>query len=378
MTAARRFTHDTLAQRVVFDCGRVVESVAAEAARLGGPVMLIHGGSGRAVAERLAGVLDVVVRWEDVRQHVPEELAARARAACTRAGAKVVVCVGGGSAIGLGKAIALEQDVQILAVPTTYAGSEATPVWGMTSEGTKVTGADPAVLPATVVYDPTLTTGMPVELTVASGLNGLAHCVEALWAPRADPINLALGLEGARALARGLTAVIGDPQDLGGRADCLYGAYLAAVSFASAGSGLHHKICHVLGGAYDLPHAATHAVVLPHVLAFNAAAVPESAGRLAAALGAPAAAVAADPACAAIDAVEALRTRLSAPRSLAEIGLAEDELSDATARCLAHVPDTNPVPVTQESLSALLRAAWAGTAPTRTRPAPVPTPERRS
>ena len=358
-----RFSHDTLAQRVVFDSGRVVEAVVGEVERLSGPVMLVHGRSGTEVVDRLAGVLDVVARWHDVRQHVPEELARKARAACADSGARLVVCVGGGSAIGLAKAVALEQDVRILAVPTTYAGSEATAVWGLTNRGTKTTGTDPAVLPAVVVYDAALTAALSVDFTVASGLNALAHCVEALWAPRADPINLALALEGARALARGLTAVVAAPESISAREECLYGAYLAAVAFASAGSGLHHKICHVLGGAYDLPHAVTHAVVLPHVLAYNARAVPDAAGRLASALGASATAVDADPAQAALDALELLRTRLSAPRSLAQTGLAGSQLVEATDRCLAQVPDSNPVPVTRTSLGVLLHAAWAGNDP---------------
>lgn len=359
------FTHDTLAQRVVFGSGIAATAVVEEVMRLGGArVMVIAGTSQAALADRVTAGLERALRWGEVRQHVPVELARRARAAAAEAGVDVVVSVGGGSTTGLAKAIAMEVDVRVVAVPTTYAGSEATDVWGLTDEGVKTTGVDGRVLPTTVVYDAELTTSLPVDLTVASGLNGLAHCVDSLWAPHADPINLAMAIEGARALAQGLPAVVADPQDVTGRERCLYGAYLAAVSFASAGSGMHHKICHVLGGAYDLPHAPTHAVVLPYVLAHNATAVPDVAGRLALALGAAPGQVEANPAQAAVDALEALRGVLDAPRGLAEVGLAESDVADAVQRALPKIPESNPVPVTEESLTVLLAAAWAGKTPT--------------
>jgi maleylacetate reductase len=355
------FTHNTLPQRVILGSGHAAQAVADEVARQGGKrVMIIAGEHDAEQADRVTAGLDVALRWSLVRQHVPLELARQARAAAREAGIDLVVSVGGGSTTGLAKAVAMEVDVRVIAVPTTYAGSEATDVWGLTDEGRKTTGNDARVLPATVVYDAELTTSLPIELTVASGLNALAHCVDSLWAPRADPINLAMALEGARALTLGLQAVVADPRDLTGREQCLYGAYLSAVAFASAGSGMHHKICHVLGGAYDLPHAPTHAVVLPYVLAHNASAVPAEAGRLALALGASTAQVEADPAQAAVDALEALRSRLHAPRSLAQVGLAESDMPEAVALCLTKIPESNPVPVTSASLTELLRAAWAG------------------
>jgi maleylacetate reductase len=213
------------------------------------------------------------------------------------------------------------------------------------------------------VYDATLTTSLPVELSVASGLNGIAHCVDSMWAPATDPINQALALEGIRTLAAGLPQVVAEPTGLAGREHCLYGAYLAAVSFASAGSGLHHKICHVLGGTYDLPHAQTHAVVLPFVLAYNAPAVPDAARRLAEAFGAPAGP--GDPAKAALDALLRLGNQVGAPTALREIGgdalgMAENDLADAAERVVRVAPPSNPVPVTAESMAALLRAAWVG------------------
>jgi alcohol dehydrogenase class IV len=373
-----RFTHDTLGQRVILASGGAAGQVAQEVARLGGGrVMAVHGQREDDAARQVLGELDVGLRWTEVRQHVPVELADRAREAAVRAGVDVIVCVGGGSTTGLAKAVALTTGLPVVAVPTTYAGSEATDVWGLTQGSVKTTGADPVVLPRTVVYDAGLTTSLPVALSVASGLNALAHCVDSLWAPRADPINRALALEGARALADGLPRVVEEPAALPGREVCLYGAYLAAVAFASAGSGMHHKICHVLGGAFDLPHAETHAVVLPHVLAHNAPSVPDLSRRLAEALDPVVGRGDDDPATAAVAALDSLRTRLGAPTALREHGLAEADLAEAAARCLDAVPGSNPVPVTLDSLTHLLRAAWAGDPPAPPTEHHPPPPQRR-
>jgi alcohol dehydrogenase class IV len=285
--------------------------------------------------------------------HVPVDVAGRARDVAKAHDAEVLVCVGGGSTTGLAKAVALTTGLPIVAVPTTYAGSEATDVWGLTEAGRKTTGVDPRVLPRAVVYDASLMLGLPVATSVASGLNALAHCVDALWGPRTDPIDQALALEGIRALSSGLPAVVADPRALDGREQTLYGAYLAAVAFASAGSGLHHKICHVLGGRFALPHAETHAVVLPYVLALNAPAVPALEGRMAAAFGA-------DSAVAGLD---SLRAELDAPRSLRDLGLAEADLAGAVGPILEAAPPSNPVPVTAEVVGSLLRAAFDGSDP---------------
>lgn len=363
MTMNLRFVHETLGQRVLFGHGQGAEHLASEVQRLRGRrVMLIASQRELSVADRLAGDLPVAVRWTEVRQHVPTEVVQRARAVAAGTDVDVLVPIGGGSTTGLAKAIALASDVPIVAVPTTYAGSEATNVWGMTEESVKTTGVDPRVLPVAVVYDSELTMSLPVELSVASGLNALAHCVDSLWAPRADPINAAISLEAARALGHGLPAVAADPTGVAGRDECLYGAYLAAVGFASAGSGLHHKICHVLGGSFDLPHAQTHAIVLPHVLALNAPAVPVEAARVAEALGRSSSATPEDPA-AAVAALTQLEKALDAPRALRDHGLREDDLPEAVERILPVVPESNPVPVTTQNLTALLHAAWSGATP---------------
>jgi maleylacetate reductase len=355
---ALSFVHDTLGQRVILQAGGAQRYLVEEITRLAAArVMVIAGSAMRNVATKITSGLPVAVRWNTVVEHIPVELAGRARAAANEVRADVLVPIGGGSTIGLAKAVALSTRVPILAVPTTYAGSEATPVWGLTEGREKRTGVDPGVLPVSVVYDSTLTLTLPVEVSVASGLNGLAHCVDSMWAPHTDPINQALALEGIRTLAAGLPKVVSEPDGIRGRDQSLYGAYLAATAFASAGSGLHHKICHVLGGAYNLPHAATHAIILPYVLALNGPAVPDAAARLATALGAPGD----DP----VDALERLRRDLDAPHALREIGLREEDVLDAAARIADVVPESNPAPTPPDVLEALLRAAWAGDVPNR-------------
>jgi len=349
-----RFVHDTLPQRVRFGSGEAAAGLRDEIGRLGADrVMLIASKSAMPVADEITADVPVALRHDEVVMHVPVEVARRAREAAARSAVDALVSVGGGSATGLAKAVAMTSGRPIVAVPTTYAGSEATPVWGLTEGAAKTTGTDPAVLPKVIVYDAALTTSLPVELSVASGLNALAHCVDAMWAPNADPINAALAAEGIKSLAAGLPRVVADPGGLEGREPVLYAAYLSAAAFASAGSALHHKICHVLGGKYNLPHAQTHAIVLPYVLAFNGPAAPDAERRIAAAFGADTA----------IGGLQALRARLQAPRALRDYGLAEESIAEAADAILPSVPPSNPRPVSAENLRALLRAAWSGADP---------------
>ncbi len=285
--------------------------------------------------------------------HVPVETAQKARNAATANNIDLLVSVGGGSTTGLAKAVALATGIPIIAIPTTYAGSEATNVWGMTDAARKTTGVDERVLPVTVIYDAALTLSLPVDLSVASGLNAMAHCIDSLWAPSADPINAALAAEGIRALSQGLPAIKIDPNGLAGRERALYGAYLSAVAFASAGSGMHHKICHVLGGTFNLPHAQTHATVLPYVLAFNAPAAPEASSRIAAAFGTV------DP----NEGLQKLRGVLGAPRALEDYGFTVHSIREAVEVVLPQIPATNPRRVDRESLTAVLAAATTGEDP---------------
>ena len=349
-----RFEHETLGQRVRFASNEAAQGVTEEVALLNASrVMVIAAPAEAELAKRVTADLPVVLVHDEVVMHVPVPVAERARAAATAHEVDAVVCVGGGSTTGLAKAVALTSGLPVVAVPTTYAGSEATNMWGLTEDARKTTGVDPRVLPRAVVYDAALMVSLPVDLSVASGLNALAHCVDSMWAPRADPIDAALAAEGIRALDTGLPLVVADPTGLPGREQALYGAYLSAVAFASAGSGLHHKICHVLGGRYDLPHAPTHAVVLPHVLALNAPGAPEAERRIAAAFGE----------ATALEGLQALRRRLDAPRALRDYGFEESLIPDAVEAILPFVPRSNPVSVTPDHLTRLLRAAWEGAEP---------------
>jgi maleylacetate reductase len=352
-----RFVHDTLAQRVRFGSGEAAEMLVAEIEELGARrVMVIAAPAEGELARRIAVDLPVAVHHDEVVMHVPVPVADRARAAATAAGADALVSIGGGSTTGLAKAVALTTGLPIVAVPTTYAGSEATNVWGLTEEARKTTGVDARVLPRTVVYDASLTLTLPLEMTVASGLNALAHCVDSLWGPRVDPINAALAAEGMRALRDGLSRVVADPRDLTGREHALYAAYLAAVAFASAGSGLHHKICHLLGGRYDLPHAETHAIVLGYVLAVNGPAAPEAERSIATAFGASDA----------LSGFLALRDELGAPTALRDLpssGFARADIPAAAAALAEVVPPTNPRALSVTDLAYLLDAAWAGADP---------------
>jgi maleylacetate reductase len=350
------FTYDALPGRVVFGPGRRVE-VPSEVDRLGATrVLLIADGQAKATGDELEAMLAprCVLRWDDVVQHVPVDLADRAREAATAAGVDGLVCVGGGSATGLAKAIALSHGLPILALPTTYAGSEMTPIYGLTGGRHKQTGRDLAVLPKAVVYDPELTLGLPRGVTGPSACNALAHCVEALYAPGANPVTSAMALEGVRAIHRSLPVVMAGPHELGGRTDLLYGAYLAGVSLGTTSTGLHHKLCHVLGGMFGLVHADTHSVVLPHAVAFNAPALPDEMRRLAEAL----AASPGDEAGALWD----LAVASDVPTSLAQLGLAEGDLPEAAERAAAEIT-VNPVPVDAASLLQLLRRAYAGERP---------------
>ncbi|MGC4110076.1 MAG: maleylacetate reductase [Nocardioides sp.] len=346
-------THDWPAQRVRFATGAAAEAVSDEVRRLGAARVLAIASDRDRAEPVLSGV--PVAHWQtDVVMHVPVENAERARASATEHDADALVCVGGGSTTGLAKAIAITTGLPIVAVPTTYAGSEATDVWGLTEHGAKTTGTDLRALPRCVVYDASLTLGLPVPASAASGMNAVAHCVDAMWGPRVDPIDQALALEGIRTLREGLPRVVAEPTELAGREQALLGAYLAAVAFASAGSGLHHKICHVLGGLFGLPHAETHAAVLPHVLALNAPAVPDIDRRLASAFGSDTA----------LSGLLDLRDSLGVPRALRDLGLSADDLPRAVAPILDAAPSDNPVPVTGDVVTALLEAAWEGKEPT--------------
>ncbi|MEV6196941.1 maleylacetate reductase [Streptomyces sp. NPDC051920] len=349
------FTYETRPARVVFRSGASVTATPGEAARLGlHRALVVCGGRGVEAAQAVADALgdSCVGIHSGARMHVPVEVADRAVEVAREAGADGCVAVGGGSAIGLGKAIALRTGLPLIAVPSTYSGSEMTSVWGLTEQGVKRTGRDSSVQPRCVVYDPDLTLGLPVPLSVTSGVNALAHAVEALYAPDASPLVSLMAEEGVRAMAGALPGVAADPADPQARARALYGAWLCGSCLGATTMGLHHKLCHVLGGTFGLPHAETHTVVLPYALAYNAAAAPRAVAVLARALDAD-------------DVPRALRDLaggLGAPRTLAELGLEEADLVRA-ATMVAAESYPNPREVTANGVLGLLTAAYEGWEP---------------
>ncbi|MEN3284799.1 MAG: maleylacetate reductase [Solirubrobacteraceae bacterium] len=363
MTAETSFVYDALPGRVVFGCGAGRSRLASELERAGAErVLLIAAAAERELAQRLVAPLGgrVVDLFDDVRPHVPVAIAERARGSARAAGADWLLSVGGGSTTGTAKAVALELGLPIAAVPTTYAGSEMTPVWGLTEAGRKTTGRSAAVLPRLVVYDPELTVSLPPSITGPSAVNALAHCIEAFYAPGTSPIAALLAEEGIRGLAKGTPAAVARPDDLGARSAALYGAYLAGAAFALAGSDLHHKICHVLGGALDAPHAETHTVLLPHVVGHLEPALAQPMARIGAALGVPESGGSVAPAL--YDFVAGI----GAPTALRELGLDLGDLHGVVPEILAQVPPTTPRSPTAEDLRALLTAAWEGERPNST------------
>ncbi len=350
----RTFVHEQLPTRVVFGAGSF-DRLAEEMARLGlKRAMVLSTPGQRWLAEEAArrlGVATAGIHAEAV-MHVPVETARTAREQARRIAADCAVAVGGGSTIGLGKAIALDSGLPLIAVPTTYSGSEMTPIWGMTEGGVKRTGRDRKVLPRVVLYDPALTVGLPAKVSGPSGMNALAHCVEALYAEDASPITALVAAEGIRALGRAMPAVVKDPLDLEGRSEALYGAWLAGSALGGAAMGLHHKLCHTLGGAFNLPHAEVHTVILPHATAYNRDAAPAAMRAIAASLGAS------DAAQGLFD----LAQSLEAPFSLQAIGMPADGIERA-ARLAIESPYYNPRPVDHGGVKQLLDDAYHGRRP---------------
>ena len=352
--AVLSFVYEALPSRVVFGAG-TLDAVTEEVAKLGASRALVL-----CTPEQRTMGADIVLKlgarsagvFDGAIMHVPAEVAQAARERAQRVRADCCVAIGGGSTTGLAKAIALTSGLPILAIPTTYAGSEMTPIWGLTEGGVKTTGRDARVLPKAVIYDPALTLSLPVALSVTSGINAIAHCVEALYSKDANPIISLIAEEGIRALAGGLPDVAKQPGNINTRSRALYGAWLGGVSLGAVGMALHHKLCHTLGGTFNLPHAETHTVVLPHAAAYNAPASPEAMSRVARALGTDSAAAG----------LYDLAASLGAPVSLASLGMRREQLEQA-AELAVQNPYYNPRPVTREGIRKLLENAFDGTRP---------------
>ncbi|MFN4154368.1 MAG: maleylacetate reductase [Paracoccaceae bacterium] len=339
--------------RVVFGFGTTA-SLPEEMARLGTRRALILSTPPQEVqAQMLADLLGeaTVGVFAGAVMHTPVDISDMAADRARQLKADVVIAIGGGSTTGLGKAIALRTGLPQIVLPTTYAGSEMTPILGETSGGQKRTQTTPKVLPQVVIYDVDHTMDLPVVMSGTSGINAIAHAVEALYAREANPVISLMAVEGIGALARALPAIARDPGDRAARFDALYGAWLCGICLGSVGMALHHKLCHTLGGSFDLPHAETHTLILPHALAYNAPAIPEAMARLRAVLGP-------DPARALYD----LGLAVGVPISLAALGMPEDGIPRAVDLALAN-PYWNPRPLERDALNALITRAHAGHPP---------------
>ncbi|MGZ5213778.1 MAG: maleylacetate reductase [Actinomycetota bacterium] len=350
----RSFTYDALPGRIVFGVGSV-DRLTDEVDRLhASRAIVFYDASSKDVGSELVKRLGSRAAGEftDIQQHVPAEAVERAREAAREVAADCAVTIGGGSTTGFGKVVALDPGLPLIAIPTTYAGSEMTPIYGITSDGQKRTANDLRVLPRTVLYDPALTISLPAFVTGPSGLNAIAHCVEALYAKNANPITSLMAEEGICALVRGIPASVERPADLEARSEAMYGAYLAGAALGVVGMAVHHRICHVLGGTFGLSHGDVNAVVLPHAVRYNQRAAPEAMARVAAALGVP------DAATGIFDFARAI----GAPASLESLGFRREDLAEAV-RLTVESPPWNPRQVDADGIAALLDDAFAGRRP---------------
>jgi alcohol dehydrogenase class IV len=348
------FVHTGLPARIVFGSGTIA-ALDAELARLDrSRAVVITEPHREAIGRdlivktgpRLSGLLPLAV------MHTPVDTTDIAMDALRAFDADCLVAIGGGSTTGLSKALARRTGLDQIAIPTTYAGSEMTPILGETSGGVKTTSRDMAFLPETVIYDVDLTMTLPVTLSGTSGINAIAHAVEALYAQDRSPIISLMAEESIRALARALPKIAQDPADRAARSDALYGAFLAGACLGAVGMALHHKLCHTLGGTFDLPHAETHTIVLPHAVAYNTAAAPDAIARVAAAMGVD------DAARGLYD----LAGIMGAPRALKDIGMPESGI-DRAADLAVKNPYWNPRAIERGAIRDLIARAWSGEGP---------------
>ncbi|MFP3795538.1 maleylacetate reductase [Paraburkholderia tropica] len=351
MTAS--FTYDMHPGRILFGPG-TLDAVADEIARLGAKrALILSTPSQCADAQKLAAQIGPLAAgvFSEAAMHTPVAVTRDALAAFDAARADCLVSLGGGSTIGLGKAIAWRNDAPQIVVATTYAGSEVTPILGQTEDGIKTTVRDPKILPEVVIYDPALTLGLPVAMSVTSGLNAIAHAVEGVYARDRNPVTSLMAVEGVRALRDALPAIVSRPDDLAARSRALYGSWLCGSVLGAVGMSLHHKLCHTLGGSFDLPHAETHAIVLAHSAAYNANAAAQELQPLAQLFGGSIGGGLYD-----------FARALGAPLALRDLGLTSAQL-DAAADLAVRNPYWNPRPVERDAVRALLQRAWEGTRP---------------
>lgn len=358
----KNFVYTAQLARVVFGAGSLSQLVR-EIDALGSARALILSTPGqRASAERVADLLGPRAAgiFDRAVMHVPIESAREARELARKLGADCAVAIGGGSTTGLGKAIALDSGLPILAIPTTYAGSEMTPIYGITEAGLKKTGRDVRVLPRTVIYDPELTLSLPPLMSVTSGINAIAHAAEGLYALDRNPIMDLMAKEGIAAMGRALPAIKRRADDIDARAEALYGSWLCGTVLGNVGMALHHKLCHTLGGSFNLPHAETHTIVLPHALAYNAAAAPQAMQEIAGALNLNGSGNIKR--ISAAQAVFDLAKNNGAPVALRDIGMKQTNLDKACDIAMQN-QYPNPRPLERHAIRQLLQDAFEGVRP---------------
>jgi maleylacetate reductase len=349
------FQYTALPARVVFGFGTMAK-VTDELASLGGTRAFVlsdphHATTAAARLMRALGEFGIQLSTDAV-MHTPVEVTERVLKKLVACEADCIVALGGGSTIGLAKALALRTELPQIVLPTTYAGSEATPILGETREGKKSTIRSMQVLPEVILYDVELTCALPPAMSLISGINAIAHAVEALYAKDANPVTSTLAEQGIAALGGALPRIVSDPADRNARAAALFGAWVCGSCLGTVGMSLHHKLCHVLGGAFGLPHADTHTVILPHAVAYNATGAPAAIGRVARALNTDNAA----------QALFDLAATNGGPTSLREIGMSNSDLDEA-AGAAVQSPYWNPRPVDREAIRKLLDDAYHGHRP---------------
>ncbi|MBX9457622.1 MAG: maleylacetate reductase [Rhizobium sp.] len=347
------FTYQGSAAQIVFGRG-VSQDVGTWVEKIGCRRALVlstphQAADGAALAERLGAL--TIGTFAEATMHTPVEVTERAVARAAELGADCVISLGGGSTTGLGKAMAYRTDIPQIVVPTTYAGSEVTPILGQTENGAKTTLRSPKVTPEVVIYDPDLTMGLPVAMSVTSGLNAIAHAAEGLYASDRNPITTMMAIDGMRALRDALPAIVRDAGDMAAREKALYGAWLCGTVLGQVAMSLHHKICHTLGGSFDTPHAETHSIMLPHTIGFNAEAVPDLMAPVAELFGGSPG-----------QGLHDFARSIGSPMALRDLGLTEADL-DRAAEIATSNPYSNPRPIDRGSIRSLLQNAWSGGRP---------------
>jgi len=349
-----RFGVDLQAAHVRFGAG-ARDLLAEECDRLGANrILFVCTPSGEARYRAVADALGArhVATFAEAAPHAPEPVVERCRALWRSVGADGVVTVGGGSTIALGKIMTAEEGAKFVCLPTTYSGSEMTDIYGRKIGNEKRTQRSPACRAHSVLYDPELTLALPRHETITTGMNSVAHAVEALYPQTPNPVAFALAREALRAHRDGLPGAVANPTDVEARSRALYAGFLGGLLIGMTGIALHHRLCHVLGGLFDLPHGETNSVVLAHVVAYNAPAAPEAARVIAEVFGDS------DPA----RAIDAFARRIGAPTSLREIGMPEDGIDAVVGETLKR-GGWNPRPPEAAGLRKLVRDAWTGISP---------------